>query len=110
MENGATEHNILKFELAGDEGGLIKCLFIVRARWQACLALSSTSLNELRQHLTNSCECTVQSVPTPTDPNADVREAGMSHKEKHYLLARTCHLRFDVLIFRVLECDCVFNV
>ena len=85
MENGATEQNILKFELAGDEGGLIKCLFIVRARWQACLALSSDSLNELRQHWTNSCECTVQSVPTQADP--DVREAGMSHKEKHSLLA-----------------------
>lgn len=68
MENGATPDNILKSEIAGDEAGLLKCLFIVDTRYTSCLCLQASSFEEMHRFLTHA-----EAVVPPLSD--DVREA-----------------------------------
>lgn len=51
VDNGATEDNILRCELAGDEAGMMKCLFVVEIRALTCRALCADSLQRLQKCL-----------------------------------------------------------
>ena len=54
MDNGATVDNILKSELAGQEAGMMKCLFIVETRAMTCKALAKQSFEDLSDFLTDN--------------------------------------------------------
>ncbi|CAK9053120.1 unnamed protein product, partial [Durusdinium trenchii] len=51
VTKGATQSDILQWEGVEDEGGMMKCLFTVDTRFQACRVLAAPSLEELRKCL-----------------------------------------------------------
>ena len=54
LDNGATVDNILKSELAGQEAGMMKCLFIVETRALTCKALYTQSFDQLTDFLVDN--------------------------------------------------------
>ena len=56
LDNGVTKHNILKAEAAGDEAGMMKCLFHLQDRLDCCKVLCCTTKESLRTELMSALQ------------------------------------------------------